>query len=73
MSELRESLLSIEKNPTAAKLRAELTQRLTQATRSHEDLEKKLAQLGAESDEKRAQLRAILQDLTLEDAGPPAL
>ena len=70
MNELRENLVSIEKNPTADKLRHDLTQRLTQATHTQEELEKRLAQLTADEDEKHAQLRALLQDLEMAEVGP---
>jgi outer membrane protein OmpA-like peptidoglycan-associated protein len=70
MNELRENLVSIEKNASADKLRRELTQRLTQATRAHEELEKKLAQLTADDDEKHAQIRTLLQDLDLAEMAP---
>jgi hypothetical protein len=68
-SELRESLVAIEKNARAEKLRRELTGRLTEAVRVNEDLSKKLAQLGADRAEKRAQLQAALQDLHVDEGG----
>jgi outer membrane protein OmpA-like peptidoglycan-associated protein len=67
MNEVRENLAAIDKNATADKLRRELTQRLTQATHAHEELEKKLAQLNADIDEKHAQMRTLLQDLDMEE------
>jgi len=70
MSDVRDNLISIEKNPSADKLRRELTQRLTEASRANEQLEKKLAQLNADGDEKRAQLRVLLQDLDLPEQAP---
>jgi hypothetical protein len=70
MNHLRENLGSIEKNPTAQALRIGLTQQLTQATRDNEELEKRIAKINAESDEKRAQLRTLLEELTMEDPGP---
>jgi hypothetical protein len=70
MNELRENLASIDKNTTADKLRRELTQGLTLSARAHEELERALAKLTADRDEQRAQLRAVLQDLDLEEMAP---
>jgi outer membrane protein OmpA-like peptidoglycan-associated protein len=70
MNELRENLASIEKNATADKLRRELTQRLTQSAHAHEELERSLATLTADRDQQRAQLRAVLQDLELDETAP---
>jgi outer membrane protein OmpA-like peptidoglycan-associated protein len=70
MNELRENLASIEKNASADKLRRELTQRLTQSAHAHEELERTLATLTADRDQRRAQLRVVLQDLDLEELAP---
>jgi outer membrane protein OmpA-like peptidoglycan-associated protein len=70
MNELRENLVSIEKNTTADKLRRELTQRLAQSAHAQEELEKNLARITADGGQLRAELRALLQDLDLEEMAP---
>jgi outer membrane protein OmpA-like peptidoglycan-associated protein len=70
MADIRDNLVSIEKNAFAHKLRADLTGRLTELTRANEQLERKLAQLNADGDEKRSQLRALLEDLDLPEQAP---
>jgi outer membrane protein OmpA-like peptidoglycan-associated protein len=66
LAELRDNLSAVAKNPSAGKLRKELTDGLAEAARANEDLSKRQAALIGERDQKRAQVRSQLEDLAFE-------
>lgn len=69
--ETRANLRAIEKNPTAAALRAKLTARLAETSTRIDEVSKRIVEIDAKLAEKRIQFKELLRDIRVLAPLPP--